>query len=138
MSAIAPPPRAPEAVDARRAGARRRDRDPIAPRLAPARGAPDAEAAYAAAEDLMRAGSAAPRASALLDLVAAHPGDPRAELALLDLARLALAAGHPVEARGYLKRLLAATNDAALVDLGRQHPAPHRRRRGSLSPPLRG
>jgi predicted negative regulator of RcsB-dependent stress response len=52
--------------------------------------------------------------------LAAHPGDPRAELALLDLARLALAAGHPVEARSYLKRFLAATNDAALVELGRQ------------------
>jgi hypothetical protein len=54
------------------------------------------------------------------DIVATHPDDPRAELTLLDLARIALAAGHPVEARGYLTRLLSSTNDAALVDLGRQ------------------
>jgi hypothetical protein len=103
------------------------DRAPLAqaevrPRRAarPAPGAPDADVAYAAAEDLMRAGSATAARRALLDLVAAHPGDPRAELALLDLARLALAAGHPVEARGYLKRLLGSTDDAALIDLGRQ------------------
>jgi hypothetical protein len=39
---------------------------------------------------------------------------------LLDLARLALAAGHPIEARGYVARLLASTKDEALIDLARQ------------------
>ena len=68
----------------------------------------------------MRAGSATAARTALLDFVTAHPGDPRAEPALLDLARLALAAGHPIEARGYVARLLASTKDDALVDLARQ------------------
>jgi ferric-dicitrate binding protein FerR (iron transport regulator) len=89
-------------------------------RASRAHDAADAEAAYAAAEESMRAGSTVAARKMLLDIVAAHPGDARAELALLDLARLALAAGHPVEARGYLRRLLSSTNDEALVDLGRQ------------------
>src|SRR5204863_2717618 len=62
----------------------------------------DAETAYAAAEELMRSGSATAARRALLDFVTANPHDPRAELALLDLARLALAAGHPIEARRYV------------------------------------
>ena len=68
----------------------------------------------------MRAGAATAARKALLDLVATHPGDPRGQLALLDLARLALAAGHPLEARGHLARLLSSTNDAALIDLAHQ------------------
>jgi hypothetical protein len=88
------------------------------PRPAPAEG--ETETAYAAAEELMRAGSTTAARRALLDFVTAHPADPRAELALLDLARLALAAGHPVEARGYVTRLLASTKDDALVDLAHQ------------------
>jgi len=86
----------------------------------PPAGKRDAETAYAAAEELMRAGSTAAARGALLEFVTAHPADPRAELALLDLARLALAAGHPIEARGYVARLLASTKDEALVDLARQ------------------
>jgi hypothetical protein len=84
------------------------------------RAAPNAEAEYAAVEELMRAGATTAARKALLDLVAAHPGDPRAALALLDLAHLALAAGHPVEARGHLTRLLSSTTDAALIDLAHQ------------------
>jgi len=80
----------------------------------------DAEAEYAAAEELMRAGAAPAARKALLDVVAAHPGDPRAELALLDLARLALAAGRPMEARRHVERLLASTKDDALANLARQ------------------
>ena len=68
----------------------------------------------------MRAGAATAARKALLDFVAAHPGDPRAELALLDLARLALAAGHPMEARRHVERLLASTKDDALANLARQ------------------
>lgn len=68
----------------------------------------------------MRAGSATAARRALLDFVTANPRDPRAELALLDLARLALAAGHPIEARGYVARLLASTKDDALIDLAHQ------------------
>jgi ferric-dicitrate binding protein FerR (iron transport regulator) len=86
----------------------------------PARAARDAEAEYAAVEELMRTGEATAARKALLALVAAHPGDPRADLALLDLARLALAAGHPMEARGHLKKLLSSTQDAALIDLAHQ------------------
>ena len=81
---------------------------------------PDAETAYAAAEELMRAGSTTTARRALLDFVTTHPADPRAELALLDLARLALAAGHPLEARAYVARLLASTKDESLIDLARQ------------------
>jgi hypothetical protein len=81
---------------------------------------PDAESAYAAAEELMRAGSTTAARRALLDFVTGHPTDPRAELALLDLARLALAAGHPIEARGYVARLLSSTKDDALIDLAHQ------------------
>jgi len=33
---------------------------------------------------------------------------------------MALAAGHPIEARGYVTRLLASTKDDALIDLARQ------------------
>ena len=80
----------------------------------------DAESQYAAAEELMRAGSTPAARKALLDVVAAHPGDPRAELALLDLARLALAAGRPMEARRHVERLLASTKDDALIDLAHQ------------------
>jgi hypothetical protein len=80
----------------------------------------DAETAYAAAEELMRAGSTTAARRALLAFVTAHSADPRAELALLDLARLALAAGHPIEARGYVTRLLASTKDEVLIDLARQ------------------
>ena len=68
----------------------------------------------------MRAGSTTTARRALLDFVTAHPADPRAELALLDLARLALAAGHPIEARAHVARLLASTKDEALIDLARQ------------------
>ena len=86
----------------------------------PPLGEGDAETAYAAAEELMRAGSATAARKALLDFVTAYPGDPRAEPALLDLARMALAAGHPIEARGYVTRLLASKKDDALIDLARQ------------------
>jgi hypothetical protein len=91
-----------------------------APRPPPAHRARDAEAAYAAAEELMRAGATTAARRALLDLVAAHPGDTPAQTALLDLARLALTAGHPLEARRHLARLLATTRDPALIDLARQ------------------
>jgi ferric-dicitrate binding protein FerR (iron transport regulator) len=101
---------------ARGGGADVRARRPSRPPI----GKSDAEAAYAAAEELMRAGSTMAARSALLDFVTTYPADPRAELALLDLARLALAAGHPIEARGYVARLLAATKDDALIDLAHQ------------------
>jgi hypothetical protein len=86
---------------------------------APGRGAAggDAESEYAAAEDLMRAGDTARARLALLALVARHEHDPRVELALLDLARLALTGGQPAEARGFLARLTAATRDPVLLDL---------------------
>jgi hypothetical protein len=93
-------------------------RTPRAPR--PATRDNDAETAYTAAEELMRAGSTTAARKELLDFVSAHPRDPRAQLALLDLARLALAAGHPIEARGYVTRLLASTKDDALIDLAHQ------------------
>ena len=80
----------------------------------------DAETAYAAAEELMRTRSTTAARKALLDFVNAHPRDPRAELALLDLARLDLEAGHPIAARGHVSRLLATTKDAALIDLAHQ------------------
>ena len=86
----------------------------------PASADTDAESAYAAAEELMRAGSTTAARRALIDFVAAYPADPRGELALLDLAQLALAAGHPIEARGYVARLLASSKDDALVGLARQ------------------
>ena len=80
----------------------------------------DAETAYAAAEELMRTRSTTAARKALLDFVNAHPRDPRAELALLDLARLDLEAGRPIAARGHVSRLLATTKDAALIDLAHQ------------------
>ena len=110
-----PPPAPPATVPATAA---RHDRPRRAPQPPP--GDKDAETAYSAAEELMRTGSTTAARRALLDFVAAHPADPRAELALLDLARLALAAGHPIEARGYVTRLLASTKDDALVGLARQ------------------
>ena len=72
-------------------------RDPAAPTTLPD---PDADAdadmdvgaEYAAAEALMRAGATTEARRALLEMVAAHPHDPRAHVALLDLARLAFAA----------------------------------------------
>jgi hypothetical protein len=80
----------------------------------------EAETAYAAAEELMRTGSTTAARRALLDFVTAHPRDPRAELALLDLARLDLAAGHPIAARAHVAKLLATTKDVALIDLAHQ------------------
>jgi len=96
------------------------DRD--LPRRPPRRplAAREAETAYAAAEELMRTGSTTAARRALLDFVTAHPRDPRAELALLDLARLDLAAGHPIAARAHVAKLLATTKDVALIDLAHQ------------------
>jgi hypothetical protein len=79
----------------------------------------DAEALYATAEAQMRAGANDRARATLLELLARHGGDPRGEAALLDLARLSLAAGATTDARRYLARLADPTHDRALVEPAR-------------------
>jgi len=89
--------------------------------LPPAAGASanDAETMYIAAEKLMRAGSTDEACAVLRDLLARNGSDPRAEPARLDLARLALAAGRPDEARQALAGLPDPTHDLALTEQAR-------------------
>jgi len=79
----------------------------------------EAEALYAAAEVQMRAGANQQARATLRELVARHGGDPRSEAALLDLARLSLAAGATDDARRFLARLPDPTRDRALVEPAR-------------------
>ena len=85
---------------------------------APALGG-DAEALYATAEAQMRAGANDRARATLLELLSRHASDPRGEAALLDLARLSLAAGATADARRYLARLADPTHDRALVEPAR-------------------
>ena len=80
----------------------------------------DVEAAYATAEALMRAGDADKARAALLEVVARANGDVRAEPARVDLARLALAAGRPQEARRFLGGLADPTRDPSLTETARR------------------
>ena len=79
----------------------------------------EAESLYAAAEAQMRAGANEQARATLRELVARHGGDPRSEAALLDLARLSLAAGATADARRFLARLPDPTRDRALVEPAR-------------------
>lgn len=76
----------------------------------------DLEATYQGAEAAMRAGARDEARRLLRAIVAADPSDARAEAALLDLARLALADGDVSEARRQLARLPEPTHDAALAE----------------------
>ena len=67
----------------------------------------------------MRAGANEQARATLRELVARHGGDPRSEAALLDLARLSLAAGATADARRFLARLPDPTRDRALVEPAR-------------------
>jgi len=77
---------------------------------------PDLEATYAAAEAAMRAGARDEARRMLQSIVAEDPLDARAEAALLDLARIALADGNVRDAKRYVARLPEPTRDAALAE----------------------
>ena len=92
-----------------------------APRPSPARpgAAPsrlDLDDAYAAAEGQLRAGDRASAREALQRLVARDPDGVHGEAARLDLARIALAAGDPAEARRQLRGMAEPTRDPALAE----------------------
>ena len=78
-----------------------------------------AEALYAVAEAHMRAGANEQARATLRELMVRHGGDPRSEAALLDLARLSLAAGATADARRFLARLADPTRDRALIEPAR-------------------
>jgi hypothetical protein len=79
----------------------------------------DAEAQYLAAEALMRAGSIARARAVLLDLLERHAGDPHAEAARIDLARMALDDGDPAQASRLMSRLRDPPHDPALAQPAR-------------------
>ncbi len=74
------------------------------------------DAIYAQAEEAMRRHDLAQARYALETVLARDPTGPLGEIALLDLARLALAQGERVEARRFLSRLPAPLHDPALLE----------------------
>jgi hypothetical protein len=95
-----------------------RKRAPAAPRRVAAaeRGGDAVEAAYLAAEAAMRSGGRDDARRALETVVARDPGGARGEAALLDLARLELAAGDAPAARRDLARLPDPARDPGLAE----------------------
>lgn len=84
--------------------------------------APDIESLYAGAENDMRTGHRDRARRTLQEIAARESIGGRAEAALLDLARLALADNDPTAAREYLARLDGRARDPALAE-----PADHLR-----------
>jgi hypothetical protein len=76
----------------------------------------DLEAIYAQAEEAMRRHAADEARRALQNVAARDPDGPLGQVALLDLARLALAEGDQAEARRLLARLPASLRDPALAE----------------------
>ena len=74
------------------------------------------DGAYAAAEGQLRAGNRANAREALQRLVARDPDGVHGEAARLNLARIALAAGDPAEARRQLRGMAEPTRDPALAE----------------------